>query len=108
MVFIEVWWYVCSVLFFLFVRRPPRSTRTDTPFPYTTLFRSCTTNERRRPSGGCARARIRRDRPRALCGDAAGPDGGAGVADRASGQRSAAPCDAARLSQHRQIGRAHV
>src|SRR3546814_19758466 len=22
-------------------RRPPRSTRTDTPFPYTTLFRSC-------------------------------------------------------------------
>src|SRR3546814_6603279 len=22
------------------VRRPPRSTRTDTPFPYTTLFRS--------------------------------------------------------------------
>src|SRR3546814_3836424 len=23
------------------VRRPPRSTRTDTLFPYTTLFRSC-------------------------------------------------------------------
>src|SRR3546814_17036020 len=23
------------------IRRPPRSTRTDTPFPYTTLFRSC-------------------------------------------------------------------
>src|SRR3546814_20697554 len=23
------------------VRRPPRSPRTDTPFPYTTLFRSC-------------------------------------------------------------------
>src|SRR3546814_4969849 len=23
-------------------RRPPRSTRTDTLFPYTTLFRSCT------------------------------------------------------------------
>src|SRR3546814_6036652 len=22
------------------IRRPPRSTRTDTPFPYTTLFRS--------------------------------------------------------------------
>src|SRR3546814_2915735 len=27
-------------LFFLMVRRPPRSTRTDTLFPYTTLFRS--------------------------------------------------------------------
>src|SRR3546814_10725407 len=28
--------------FFLMIRRPPRSTRTDTPFPYTTLFRSIT------------------------------------------------------------------
>src|SRR3546814_11999688 len=28
------------VFFFLMVRRPPRSTRTDTLFPYTTLFRS--------------------------------------------------------------------
>src|SRR3546814_16680418 len=28
------------VLFFLMIRRPPRSTRTDTLFPYTTLFRS--------------------------------------------------------------------
>src|SRR3546814_18306985 len=26
--------------FFLKIRRPPRSTRTDTLFPYTTLFRS--------------------------------------------------------------------
>src|SRR3546814_13424585 len=26
--------------FFLIIRRPPRSTRTDTLFPYTTLFRS--------------------------------------------------------------------
>src|SRR3546814_7095932 len=32
----------CSlcVVFFLMIRRPPRSTRTDTLFPYTTLFRS--------------------------------------------------------------------
>src|SRR3546814_12687074 len=28
------------VYFFLMIRRPPRSTRTDTLFPYTTLFRS--------------------------------------------------------------------
>src|SRR3546814_20254363 len=27
-------------LFFVMIRRPPRSTRTDTLFPYTTLFRS--------------------------------------------------------------------
>src|SRR3546814_17049446 len=29
-----------SLVFFLMIRRPPRSTRTDTLFPYTTLFRS--------------------------------------------------------------------
>src|SRR3546814_17899972 len=29
-----------GIFFFLMVRRPPRSTRTDTLFPYTTLFRS--------------------------------------------------------------------
>src|SRR3546814_5812435 len=37
--------FVCPVFifeffFFLMIRRPPRSTRTDTLFPYTTLFRS--------------------------------------------------------------------
>src|SRR3546814_104510 len=32
----DVW----IVFFFLMIRRPPRSTRTDTLFPYTTLFRS--------------------------------------------------------------------
>src|SRR3546814_19679191 len=33
---------ICLVLVFfcLMIRRPPRSTRTDTLFPYTTLFRS--------------------------------------------------------------------
>src|SRR3546814_9724599 len=30
----------CLYIFFLMIRRPPRSTRTDTLFPYTTLFRS--------------------------------------------------------------------
>src|SRR3546814_8214081 len=33
--------YVYTLFFFfLMIRRPPRSTRTDTLFPYTTLFRS--------------------------------------------------------------------
>src|SRR3546814_6656857 len=31
---------IVSIVFFLMIRRPPRSTRTDTLFPYTTLFRS--------------------------------------------------------------------
>src|SRR3546814_14384843 len=30
----------CVFFFFLRIRRPPRATRTDTLFPYTTLFRS--------------------------------------------------------------------
>src|SRR3546814_1660330 len=32
--------YFMIFFFFLMIRRPPRSTRTDTLFPYTTLFRS--------------------------------------------------------------------
>src|SRR3546814_3037428 len=32
---------VVMCVFFLMIRRPPRSTRTDTLFPDTTLFRSC-------------------------------------------------------------------
>src|SRR3546814_15825091 len=32
--------HVMCFLLFLMIRRPPRSTRTDTLFPYTTLFRS--------------------------------------------------------------------
>src|SRR3546814_17332921 len=40
-----MWCLLCYItlflyLFLLMVRRPPRSTRTDTLFPYTTLFRS--------------------------------------------------------------------
>src|SRR3546814_15253655 len=31
---------IVYLFFFLRIRRPPRSTRTDTLFPYTTLFRS--------------------------------------------------------------------
>src|SRR3546814_13586603 len=31
---------ILVIVFFLMSRRPPRSTRTDTLFPYTTLFRS--------------------------------------------------------------------
>src|SRR3546814_17208028 len=37
-----LWFFYCDFIcfFFLMIRRPPRSTRTDTLFPYTTLFRS--------------------------------------------------------------------
>src|SRR3546814_2657281 len=39
-------------LFFLMIRRPPRSTRTYTLFPYTTLFRSAHRRTRHRPRYG--------------------------------------------------------
>src|SRR3546814_5865498 len=32
--------HILCVVFFVMIRRPPRSTRTDTLLPYTTLFRS--------------------------------------------------------------------
>src|SRR3546814_12959228 len=40
---------VIDFVFFLMIRRPPRSTRTDTLFPYTTLFRSAARPRRPRP-----------------------------------------------------------
>src|SRR3546814_9428763 len=49
-----------TCLFFLRIRRPPRSTRTDTLFPYTTLFRSPVVgDQRRRRDGARAPARSR-------------------------------------------------
>src|SRR3546814_10633048 len=53
------------------IRRPPRSTRTDTLFPYTTLFRS--TGDSRPEHPFCARETM----PRA--GHAAGMASGAGA-----------------------------
>src|SRR3546814_2336107 len=57
------------------IRRPPRSTRTDTLFPYTTLFRS----PPRRNQGRRSRALEKQHhahRPHGLGQDAAGPDAG--------------------------------
>src|SRR3546814_11528608 len=36
----SLYFHYVLFFFFLMIRRPPRSTRTDTLFPYTTLFRS--------------------------------------------------------------------
>src|SRR3546814_6792071 len=41
--------------FLVMIRRPPRSTRTDTLFPYTTLFRAAA-GDRRRPAAQRAHA----------------------------------------------------
>src|SRR3546814_18652509 len=54
---------LCIVLFFfLMIRRPPISTRTDTLFPYTTLFRSVPLRTSR-GSRSYALRRKRRGRP---------------------------------------------
>src|SRR3546814_10382523 len=60
-----VFYFVC-LFFFLMIRRPPRSTRTDTLFPYTTLFRA----DRRGDLLGFRAALLRGMRDRA--GDALG------------------------------------
>src|SRR3546814_20635180 len=78
MLFLVVFIYdvlVLIVFLFLMIRRPPRSTRTDTLFPYTTLFRSRREDRRRHEHGGGDRgSRLPRigagtaGRPRRLCG----------------------------------------
>src|SRR3546814_4409343 len=64
------------IFFFLMIRRPPRSTRTDTLFPYTTLFRSPLGTRARRPAiprtaHGAGRRPRRRGLRRAPRADAA-------------------------------------
>src|SRR3546814_1397474 len=61
-------------IFFLMIRRPPRSTRTDTLFPYTTLFRSHDAVADGH-AGGAAQAHVLAD-----LGDHAGQLVGHGVA----------------------------
>src|SRR3546814_16777415 len=51
-------YYLSFSFFFLMILRPPRSTRTDTLFPYTTLFRS--RPARAEPRGEHIRRHIRR------------------------------------------------
>src|SRR3546814_15370317 len=63
--FVDWYFMLCSVFifFFLMLRRPPRSTRTDTLFPYTTLFRS-PGDQARRPKPWSAAGNWARDAPR--------------------------------------------
>src|SRR3546814_14235946 len=85
-------------VFYLMIRRPPRSTRTDTLLPYTTLFRS-------RPAASAIAARERRRR-----GDRPGLRAAAArLGEPAGAQERAAGCvDQQRARHRRQIGRAHV
>src|SRR3546814_18590826 len=49
-----MWIIIClACFFFLMIRRPPRSTRTDTLLPYTTLCRSIKLCQAYRKQHGC-------------------------------------------------------
>src|SRR3546814_7786283 len=85
------------------IRRPPRSTRTDTPFPYTTLFRSPRSRraflDHVRPQLlGLAPARAQRvGRERTIIG----AEAERGAIGEMAGRQIVAP-------RAQQIGRAHV
>src|SRR3546814_14617344 len=71
---------VYLVLFFFMIRRPPRSTRTDTLFPYTTLFRSeadreCRAGAHLQEAGEAGRRRAGGGEHRCLRAEAAGGRG---------------------------------
>src|SRR3546814_20217503 len=70
----------CVFVFFLMIRRPPRSTRTDTLFPYTTLFRS------RADAADAHVAALRIGVQAVLLPLAGGPEAGVGGRDRDAGQ----------------------
>src|SRR3546814_10971997 len=60
---------VLLFFFFLSIRRPPRSTRTDTLFPYTTLFRSAP-----QPGADTVAATTPESQPRDLFGPVRTPE----------------------------------
>src|SRR3546814_2345476 len=73
--------------FFLMIRRPPRSTRTDTLFPYTTLFRSTGKTDERWPQ----RLRAARLRRRSPCPSASRRSPARSGPARAAGSRRSTP-----------------
>src|SRR3546814_13102981 len=96
------------------IRRPPRSTRTDTLFPYTTLFRSHQRlvaaeaglrQHEVRPAGERDR---RADAGRLVGLDARAAEAGAHVLRLAAEQRVDGVVDTAEVGRLDQIGRAHV
>src|SRR3546814_5005968 len=63
--------FLLASVLFVMIRRPPRSTRTDTLFPYSTLFRSQRRARHqivRRPAAHRLRTGLT-DRPAAKCGE---------------------------------------
>src|SRR3546814_14747531 len=97
--------FSCMLLFFfLMIRRPPRSTRTDTLFPYTTLFRSAASEC---GPDGCRAAGAPAPR-RAVDGHHAGVDIAASLRTRRPAFRLARQTAGKPAGDAAEIGRAHV
>src|SRR3546814_13954554 len=97
------------------IRRPPRSTRTDTLFPYTTLFRSLITwqtagsvPQRRRQPAMREPLPVAQPSLTAIRCDAAGPASDYRVSTPPRCPGIAVPAAFARRATLTQIGRAHV
>src|SRR3546814_13373249 len=96
------------------IRRPPRSTRTDTLFPYTTLFRSrrheagdagAVLGDRHRHLAAGAGIAVADQAAVGLVGDV--PEGDAGLGEEI-GDRHEGRADDAEAVLDAKIGRAHV
>src|SRR3546814_20553625 len=84
------------------IRRPPRSTRTDTLFPYTTLFRSFPLYSYRET--GYKSKKQRRDFPRFVAAPEARPVGESGEGGKCRGTKRE---DAVKVSNEFQTITAH-
>src|SRR3546814_7087983 len=82
--------------FFLMIRRPPRTTRTDTLLPYTTLFRSGQAGDR----GRRARVRARTPAARRLRPDPGASRGPARQPHLSHGGAELQPGDGDRSEEH--------
>src|SRR3546814_3081261 len=90
---------VMTMFFFLMIRRPPRSTRTDTLFPYTTLFRS--TGYASAARSGQASARVWRQLPSAWgCPIAGRAQAGSRTRSQCCGLRGTGAVRVARSEEH--------
>src|SRR3546814_14180310 len=95
---------ILSIVFLLMIRRPPRSTRTDTLFPYTTLVRSYSQAATTRcPLGGKRTSLFSSSRQLQFTDDNTDQDQGRAQEDT---RRQTFACNAAQYSG--KIGRAHV
>src|SRR3546814_19327829 len=94
--------YIVFLFFFLMIRRPPRSKRTDTLFPYTTLFRS----------GSGLRYMARHSKKRVSPTSSVASKGGSSVSKSRSLSAESLASFNSRLSvngaERGEIGRAHV